>query len=74
MNKSLDCRIEKSVLRWHNHAERINVTRVEKRYMSDYDGQRRKGGIRKRWHDILNDCVNIRRSRIGEVRVFVYDK
>ena len=61
MQKTLECRVEESVLRWYGHVERMDERRVVKRvYKSEFMGRRRLGRPSRSWREYVNECIRKR--------------
>ena len=61
VKKGLDERIDESLLRWFGHVQRMERDRIAKRvYVGNCDGSYAVSGLRKRWIDIMKDCLRNR--------------
>ena len=61
VKKGLDERIDKGVLRWFGHMERMQRDRISKRvYVGECDGSRSVGRARKRWINTVKECLKKR--------------
>ena len=57
MTKGVDKKIDKVVLRWFGHVERMENHRIAKRaYVGERAGRHSMGRPRKRWIDTTKDC------------------
>ena len=58
---SIGTKVEKNILRWFGHVERMTDTQlVKKVYKSTMDGDRRRGKPRNRWRDCVKEYVEKR--------------
>ena len=61
VTKGVDERIDESVPRWFGHLERAgNDENVKRIYVGEYLGSHLVGRPRKRWIDLVNDCLKKR--------------
>ena len=61
MTKEVDKRIDEGVLRWFGHVERMENDRIAKRvFVGECAGSRSVGRPRKRWVDIVKNCLKKR--------------
>ena len=61
VTKGVDEEIDKGVLRWFVHGERMKNKRIARRvYVGDFAGSRSVGRPRKRWIDTVKDCLKKR--------------
>ena len=69
MKKGLHERIDEGVLRWFGHVERIERDGVAKRVcVGECAGSHSAGGPRKRWLDIVKECLKKRAMRMVQDR------
>ena len=72
---SLSDRVDRCVLRWFGHVERMDETRmVKKVYVSSVDGVRGRGRPGKVWMDGVNDALDKRGWTLEQARVEVHDR
>ena len=75
MKKGLDERIDAGVLRWFAHVERMEKDRIAKRvYVGECAGSRSAGRPRKRWLDIVKECLKKRGLDVRKTRRRVQDR
>ena len=61
MKKGLDERIDEGVLRWFGYGERMECDMIAKReYVGECAGSHSVGRPRKRWIDIVKECLKNR--------------
>ena len=72
---SVSQKIDRSVLRWYGHVERMDDERIAKRvYESHVQGRRRRGRPRKCWMDGVSELVEKMGMNIQEAKVCVQDR
>ena len=75
MTKGVDERIDEGVLRWFGHVERMENDRIDKRvYVGECADSRSVGRPRKRWTDIVNECLEKRGLDVRQARGMVQDR
>ena len=68
-------RVDRSVLRWYGHVERMGTERVVKRvYESSVDGKRARGRPRLRWSDSVRVAVERKGLDMRAARMCVNDR
>ena len=73
--RSQDERIDEGALRWFGHVDRIERNRIDKRvYVRECAGSRSVGRPRKRWIDILKECLRKRGLGVRQARRMVQDR
>ena len=66
VTKNVDKRIDEDVFRWFVHVERMESDRFAKRvYVEEFAGSHLVGKPRKRWIDIVKECLR-KRCKQGE--------
>ena len=72
VTKGVDEKINGSVLRWLVHVERMENDRIAKKvYVGECARSRSVGRPRKRWIDILKDCLQKRGLDVKQARRMV---
>jgi hypothetical protein len=62
--------MDRNVLRWYGHVERMEEERVVKRvYMSNVEGSRKRGRPKLRWMDGVKAAVKWRGANIEYARM-----
>ena len=75
VKKGLEERIDEGVFRWFGHVERMERDRIAKRvYVGECAGSRSVGRPRKRWIDIVKECLRKRGLDVGEARRMVQNR
>ena len=75
MRNGLDERIDEDVLRWFGHVERMEKDRIAKRiYVGVCARSHSVGRPRKRWIDIMKECLKKRGLDVGQARRVVLDR
>ena len=75
MRKDIDERIDKDVLRWFGHVERMERDRIAKRlYVGECAGSRSVDRARKRWTDTVKECLSKRGMDVRQARRMVQDR
>ena len=64
-------RIDECVLRWFGHMKKMEKDRIPKRV---YAGSRSVGRPRKRWIDIVKECLKKKGLDIRQAKRMVYDR
>ena len=74
MKKGLDERIDKGILYWFSHVERMERDRIAKRvYVGESAGSQSVGGPQKRWIDTEQEYLKKRGLDIRQARRMVQD-
>ena len=68
MDKKIDV-----VLQWFSHVEKMENDRIAKVCVGEGAGSRSVGRPRKRWTDILKDCLKKRGSDVRQARRMAHD-
>ena len=63
--------IDEGVLRWFSHAEKMGNDRV---YVGEFASSRSMGRLRKRWTDIVKDCLRKISLAVRQTRIMVQDR
>ena len=72
--ESVDEKIDKGVLGWFGHVERMENDRIAKRvYVGECAGSRSEGRARERWIDTVKDCLKKRGLDVRQARITVHD-
>ena len=59
VKESVKVKVQRSVMRWFGHIERMNEDRLTKRvYKGNVTGKRGRGRPRKQWIDQINEIAN----------------
>ena len=67
-------RIERNVLKWFGHVERMGEERLVGRvYRANMEGNRGRGRPQRRWIDTVKDCLKKRGMDIREARRMLHD-
>ena len=75
VTKWVDERIEKGVLGWFDHVERMESDRTAKRiYVRECTGSRSLRSLRKRWIVIVKECLRKRSMHIRQERRMMPDR
>ena len=68
-------RVERCVLRWFGHVERMNDERMAKRvYVSGVDGRRGRGRPNRVWMDGVKEALNKRGWTLEQAKTTVHDR
>ena len=69
MMKRVDERIDEGVLQWFGHVEKMESDRIAKRvYVGECAGNRSLGRSRKRWIDVVKECLRKRGLDVRQSR------
>ena len=69
MMKGVDRRIDKGVLHWFGHVERMENDRIAKRvYVEEYAGSCSVGRVWKSWIDTMEVCLKKRGLDVRQAR------
>ena len=75
MKKGLEERIDEGVLRWFDHAKRMEKDRTAMRvYVGECAGSRSVGRLRKRWNETMKDCLKKKGMDVTQARRTVHDR
>ena len=75
VKKGTDERINESILRWFGHMERMDENRLVKRmYSGECVGKKPVGRPKKRWIELVRDCLKERNVSMDEARRMVLDR
>ena len=75
VKKGPDKRMDKGVLRWFGHVERVEKGRIAKRiFVGECAGIRSVGMPRKRWIDTMKECLKKRGLDVRQARRMVQDR
>ena len=73
VTKGVDEKIDKGVLRWFDHMEKMKKDRIAKRvYIGECAGSCSVGRLLKRWIDIMKGCLKKRGLTIRQAKRMVY--
>ena len=69
MMKGVDERIDKDVLQWFGHVERMEKEKIARRvYVGECADSHSLGRPRKRWIDTVKDCLRKRSLDVRQAR------
>ena len=69
VKKGLDGRIDGGVLQWFGHVERMENDRIAKKvYEGECAGSRSVSRPRKRWIDVVKECLRKRGLDVSQAR------
>ena len=75
VTKGVDEKINAGVPRWFDHGQRMENGRIAKRvYVGECAGSRSVGRPRKRWIDIVKDCLKKRGLDVKQARRMEHDR
>ena len=75
VENDLSGRVERCVLRWYRHVERMNDDRMAKMvHVSGVDGRRGRGRPNRVWMDGVKEALNVRGWTLEQARVNVHDR
>ena len=75
VRKGLDQRIDKDMLRWFGHAERMENERIAKKiYVGECVSSRSVGRPRKRWIGTVKECLKKKGLDIRQAKRMVQDR
>ena len=73
--KGLEENTDKVVLRWFDHVERMENSRIAKKvYVGECAGSLSVGRAKKRWIDSVKNCLKERGLDVRQGRIMVHDK
>ena len=75
VTKGVDEKIKEGILRWFGHVERMENDRILKRfYVGECAVSHSVGRPRKRWIDIMKDCLKKRGLDVRQARRMLHDR